>query len=388
MEEKKKVLIVGGGAAGLIAAVRFSAAVNGVTVAERGARCGKKLAATGNGQGNVTNTDISPAHFRSGAAGFPDRALSRYGYAEAEEFYRGVGVYLGKGTGKKYPLSLQASSVSDALRWRAESDGAELITDCRIVRAKKNADGFSVYAEDGRSFFAQKLILAFGGKAGAQFGTDGTSYSLAEGFGHTVTPLYPALVQLKTETEKIRGLKGIRMSARVCARGRYVAEAEGDVIFTDYGVSGSAVFAVSGAVASGGEIKIEFLPELTKEELYTVLREKERLPYGGILDGIVHKQVGRMLEKNAKDARTLVSALKDFRLKVVGAVGFDMAQVTAGGVCAAEVNEFTMESKKVKGLYFAGEALDVDGDCGGYNLHWAFASASLAAESVLEELGR
>lgn len=387
MEKKKKVLIVGGGAAGLIAAVRLSAATEGVMVAERGARCGRKLAATGNGQGNVTNSFISPEHYRCGEADFPSHALSRYDYAEAEAFYRGIGIYLTKEEGKKYPLSLQASAVSDALRLKVEFSGAELVTDCNIVRAEKSAGVFSVYAADGRAFHAEKLLFAFGGKAGAQFGTDGTAYALAKGFSHTVTPLYPSLVQLKTETERIRGLKGIRMSARVKARGRYDAESEGDVIFTDYGVSGSAVFAVSGAVAAGGELEIEFLPEIKKEELYAILREKSDLPYGGILDGIVHKQLGRMLEKNVKgDLRALVSALKSFRLKVVGAIGFDTAQVTAGGVCTAEVDARTMESKLIKGLYFAGEALDVDGDCGGYNLHWAFASASIAADSILKEL--
>lgn len=252
---KKKVIIVGGGAAGLIAAVRLARSVGGVAVAERNSRVGKKLAATGNGQGNVTNSEMTCAHFRSSRAEFPRAALSRFGYAEAEAFYRSVGIFLTKGAGKKYPLSLQASSVSDALRFAAEAAGAALITDCAVARVRKTEGGFAAYAADGRELRAEKLVLAFGGKAGAQFGTDGSAYALAEGFGHTLTPTYPSLVQLKTETEKIRGLKGIRMAARVRAKGRYEAESAGDVIFTDYGVSGSAVFAVSGAVAAGGELE-------------------------------------------------------------------------------------------------------------------------------------
>ena len=382
---KKKVIIVGGGAAGLIAAVRLARSVGGVAVAERNSRVGKKLAATGNGQGNVTNSEMTCARFRSSRAEFPRAALSRFGYAEAEAFYRSVGIFLTKGAGKKYPLSLQASSVSDALRFAAEAAGAALITDCAVVRVRKTEGGFAAYAADGRELRAEKLVLAFGGRAGAQFGTDGSAYALAEGFGHTLTPTYPSLVQLKTETEKIRGLKGIRMAARVRAKGRYEAESAGDVIFTDYGVSGSAVFAVSGAVAAGGELEIEFLPDISESELYGILRERVDFG-GGMLDGIVHKQLGRMLEKQVgTDVKKTVSALKRFRLKAEGALGFDTAQVTAGGVNTAEVDENTMESRLAKGLYFAGEALDVDGDCGGYNLHWAFASASAAAEAIAAE---
>ena len=145
------------------------------------------------------------------------------------------------------------------------------------------------------------------------------------------------------------------------------------------------MFAVSGAVAAGGELEIEFLPDISESELYGILRERADFG-GGMLDGIVHKQLGRMLEKQVgTDVKKTVSALKRFRLKAEGALGFDTAQVTAGGVNTAEVDENTMESRLAKGLYFAGEALDVDGDCGGYNLHWAFASASAAAEAIAAE---
>lgn len=370
----------------MIAAVRLCGVFDGrdICIAERGDRLGRKLSVTGNGQGNLTNSFISAANYRSGSAGFTEAALKRYAYAAAEEFYASAGIFLTRGEGKKYPLSRQASSVTDALRLRLAREGvcAEMRFDA--VRAERADGGFAVTSADGRVLRAKKLILAFGGKAGRQFGTDGTSYPLAEGFGHRITPLFPSLVQLKTETAPIRGLKGIKAEARVRAKGRYAAESEGEVLFTDYGVSGSAVFAVSGAAADGGELEIEFLPELGREELFSLLKRRESSD--SLTGGILHGQLGRMLEKRAGgDAGRLAELIKRFRLHVTGALGFDTAQVTSGGVDVADIDDMSMESRLQKGLYVTGEALDVDGDCGGYNLHWAFASASAAAEHIAEE---
>lgn len=382
-----KVLIVGGGAGGMFAAARLAQAGKGgdVCIAERGGRLGRKLSVTGNGQGNVTNSDVSAAHFRSGRPGFFLPALRAFPFSAAEEFYAALGIFLTMEEGRKYPLSRQASSVTDALRAFLERSGVRAETDFRAVRAAFSGGRFRVFAEDGREIDAEKLVFAFGGKAAKQFGTDGSAYALAEGFGHKITPLYPSLVQLKTETEPIRGLKGIRAPARVKAEGRYCAEAEGDVLFTDYGVSGSAAFAVSGAVSGGGRLEIEFLPELGEKELLSYLRRREKLSLP-LTGGLLHNQLGRMLEKRADGAEKLAALIKRFPLRATGSAGFDAAQVTAGGVDTETIDPHTMESLLQKGLYIVGEALDVDGDCGGYNLHWALASAAAAARAIAEEV--
>ncbi|PWM72205.1 MAG: hypothetical protein DBX59_07115 [Bacillota bacterium] len=387
MEKIFKTLVVGGGAAGLVAGVRLARIFGGdVCVAERGERLGRKLSLTGNGQGNLTNSDLSPVHYRSGAAGFFKTALAAYPFESAREFYRSVGIRLTAETGRKYPLSKQASAVTDALRFCLEGAGARVLTSFHAVKAQKKGGVFTVTAADGRTVSARTLLFAFGGKAAKHLGTDGSSFALAEGFGHTIAPLYPSLVQLTTETEPIRGLKGIKAEARVRAKGRYEAESAGEVLFADYGVSGSAVFAASGAVSSGGTLAVEFLPAFSEGEVLGMLKERAALgmPLTG---GILHNQLGRTLEKRAGgDVAALARLIKNFSLKVTGSLGFDAAQVSAGGVRADEIDEKSMESRLVKGLYFAGEAMDVDGDCGGYNLHWAFASASSAAAHISEGL--
>ena len=327
METKYKTAIVGGGAAGLVAAARLSEKYGGgVCVLERGERAGRKLSLTGNGQGNITNSDVSPEHYRSGKKGFPDAVLAAFPYESAREFYRSAGIFLTAEEGKKYPLSKQASSVTDALRFRIEKAGGKTVFSFRAVKAERRGGVYIVTAEDGRRVTAETLIFAFGGAAAKHLGTDGTAFALAEGFGHTITPLYPSLVQLKTETEPLRGLKGIRAEARVKAAGRYAAESRGDLLFTDYGVSGSAVFAVSGAASAGGVLEAEFLPDFSERETAAMLESRAALgmPLTG---GILHNQLGRMLEKRAGgDVAALARLIKHFCLKVTGSLGFDAAQ--------------------------------------------------------------
>ena len=385
MDKLYHTLIVGGGAAGLIAAARLADRYGGeIAVAERGERLGRKLSLSGNGQGNLTNSDVSPAHYRSGEKAFPAVALKEFPFESAERFYRTLGIFLTREAGKYYPLSKQASAVTDALRCALEREKVVTKTGFCALKAEKQRGVFTVTAEDGRRLSAKHLILAFGGKAAKHLGTDGTSYALAEGFGHRITAVYPALVQLTTQTEPIRGLKGIKAEATVFAEGRYRAESRGEVLFTDYGVSGSAIFSVSGAVSGGGRIEIGFLPEVSEQELIKMLKARAALglPLAG---GIVHNQLARVLEKQARgEIGKLASLIKKFSLPVTGSLGFDAAQVSAGGVDVCDIDARTMESKLVRGLYFAGEAMDVDGDCGGYNLHWAYASASAAAAHLLQ----
>lgn len=396
--EKIHTAIIGGGAAGMFCAAALSG--KGVLILERGERLGRKLSATGNGQGNVTNLDMSAAHYFSSDVSSVERIsriLSRHGREELVGFLENLGgLFLPDERGRVYPAGRQASAVTDLLRYALADKGVRVRTGTKVVSLAKKGDVFELTAEtDGGKevFQAENVVLCAGGKAAKNFGTDGNGYALAKGFGHTVTPLYPSLVQLKTETAHIKGLKGIRAEARVSARagGQAIAAFRGDVIFTDYGVSGDAIFRLSAFVTDkleGGDVSLslEFLPDVSEERLSEILARKAAafaLPDGELLCGILNNQLGRAVTKRcgSKNTAALAKMIKDFTLPVTGSLGFDYAQVTKGGVPLAETQE-TLESRLTEGLYFAGEILDADGECGGYNLQWAYASARTAADGI------
>ena len=262
-----------------------------------------------------------------------------------------------------------------------------MLTDARVVSLEKGGQ-FVLRLSDGSSLTARYVVMCVGGKAQKQFGTDGSSYALARAFGHRITPLFPSLVQLKTDVAHIKTLRGIRADCNL----RAVAEdggemsARGDVIFTDYGVSGNAVFSVSPVFAgSRGKICIGFAPGISEEELAADIRLKQSLGYerSEVLALTLNNQIGRAIVRRAGsgDAAVIAHTAKNFTLEVNGTLGFDYAQVTRGGVDMSDVND-DLESALCPGLFFAGEVLDVDGDCGGYNLTWAFASAARVAEAI------
>ena len=256
------------------------------------------------------------------------------------------------------------------------------------------SNGFKLTLSDGRALSAKRVVLAFGGKAQKQFGTDGSAYSLARSLGHSTTELTPAIMQLKCETQHIKTLKGIRAECRVSAYGKNgnkLCQTSGDVIFTDYGVSGNAVFYASSYIAGedGAYLSLEFIPTFSQKEVERNIRTKiERgYPQSELLSGTLHNQIGRAIIRrcNSSDPAVIAQTVKNFTLPVVGSLGFDYAQVTKGGIPSKEVGE-DLQSKLINGLYFAGEALDVDGDCGGYNLTWAFVSGMHVAKNIITSL--
>ena len=377
------VIIIGGGAAGLACGVRL--AENSklkILILEGGERAGKKLAATGNGQGNVSNSDISIEHYRSGNLSTVENIITG---SDGLDCFQPM-LFSSDERGRVYPSGRQASALVDCLLRKISALGVELRLSSKVVNVEK---GFTVTCDSGDKFNAKYLVLATGGKAQKQFKTDGSAYKLAEKLGHRITPLYPSLVQLKTDTTYTKTLKGIRTECKVCAvvDGQAVRTEFGDVIFTDYGVSGNAIFYISPAFSEKcGQIIIDLLPEFTIEKITEILKKRlaAGYPYVEILSGLVHNQIGRAVIKRAANAdiNKIVQTLKNFTLEVTGTLGFDYAQVTHGGVDMRDISE-NLESKRVKNLYFAGEILDVDGDCGGYNLHWAFTSAKTVANAIL-----
>lgn len=375
----KRIAVVGGGAAGMFCAVLLARRGAEVLLLERGPRLGRKLSASGNGQGNITNLHMGQEHYFSDDNERVARALMRFSCEDTVRFFESLGgIFLPDGRGRVYPASRQASAVTDLLRGELSRLGVNVVTDAQ-VRTLSYDGGFVLSCGETR-YGADCAVLCAGGKAAPNFGTDGSAYRLAEGFGHTVTPCRPVLVQLRCPPQDVRGLKGIRadVSLRAVRKGELLFSGRGDVLFTESGVSGDAVFRASSYAEEGDTLVLDFLPDVGSERL------REALSRGGKLLCIVNNGLGRMLEKRAGgDTEALVSLLKAFPLKVTGTLGFPYAQATRGGIPLKEVTD-DGESIFRKGLFFAGEILNVDGECGGYNLQWAFTSAFLAAEGVMK----
>lgn len=376
-----KIAIIGGGAAGMICAVRLARCGYSVCVFERGARLGRKLSATGNGQGNITNLNMDETRYFTDDKEKLARALSRYGAEEFIAFLEGLGgIFLPDGRGRVYPAGRQASAITDILRRELSRLGVEVRLNAYVERVTHDGK-FTVYA-DGAHMQFDAVVLAAGGKAAENFGTDGSAYALAKSFGHTVTELRPALVPLRCGADSVRGLKGIRVDGtlRAVRDNAEIYRCRGDILFTDNGVSGDAVFRASSYTQEGDKLLIDLLPDASEARLEKALNTAEEDP----LLCVVNNGLGRVLFKRAGgDKKRLISLIKNFPLEVKGSLGFSRAQVTRGGVPLSETDEFFM-SRKCAGLYFAGEILNADGECGGYNLQWAFTSASRVSEGIHE----
>ena len=397
-----KIAIIGAGASGMAAAITAAASgTHEILLFERQARVGKKLLATGNGRCNLTNRQAAVSHYHGTDPSFILPALQAFPVESTLDFFSALGLYtVTEPGGRVYPYSDQANSVVDVLRFGLERKNITLHAGTEITGVKHDAEGFLLRA-GSESYRADRLIVACGGAAGTKLGGGLSGYQLLRSLGHHCTKLYPSLVQLKTDTEQVRGLKGVRANARLrlLLNGSLLAVAGGEVQFTEYGISGPAVFDLSRAAstAEGTELHLDLLPDMRSEELLSTLCIRiSRYPNmlcEDLLTGILHNRLGRMLLKsvgvplsnpltslNWKQLTDAVEACHDFRLRVLGNMGMEHAQVTAGGICTQEFCAETLESRIVPGLYACGEVLDVDGDCGGYNLQWAWSSGLLAGK--------
>ncbi len=391
-----EVVIVGGGASGLAAAIEASRRAH-VTVLERCARVGRKLAVTGNGRCNLTNLDMGPERYHGRDPGFVRPALERFGVSETLDFFKNIGlVTVSEPSGRVYPHSDQAGSVVDVLRFAATERGVELRCGFEVRAVRRVKGGFEVRG-DSEALFCQKLIVAAGGIAGTKAGGTGLGYELLSSLGHARTALRPSLVQLKTENDLPRKLRGVRADAGVelLFGGVTAAESRGEVQFADYGLTGPAIFEISRAACErpGGVVRLDLLRRVPREELIKMLarRRAGELTAENLLTGILHNKLGRCLVTELGysltepishftdgDLARVADAVKGLALPVTGDLGMEGAQVTAGGMRTEEFDPATLESRLVPGLYACGEVLDVDGDCGGYNLQWAWSSGRLA----------
>ena len=439
MERKRTVAVIGGGAAGMMAAIEAARAGAIVTLIEKNPQLGKKLATTGNGRCNYTNLDMGDqigGKFRGFHPEFATPALDALPPEAVLDWFRAIGVEPRFRGSYVYPNSDQASAVVDALReelhrlsvkvhYNAEVKSVQRIdTDTEVSAAKASMPGKAASASEIREkrdagYFmiqctdavvkADRVILAAGSKAAPKTGSNGDGYFIARKLGHTIVPYVPALCGIRCAGDAFRALAGIRTEAalELVVDGHSVDREVGELQLVDYGISGIPVFQLSRYAAYAlqegkkAAVYINFLPGFTDEAedprecALRLYRQRQQRLAGRKMEsfftGLLHQKLGQLLlrmasvrpelpvaELSEKQLRSLASLSVRFKAECVEMNGFLQAQVVAGGVDTTEVDPYTMASRLVPGLYFAGEVLDIDGICGGYNLQWAWASGFVA----------
>lgn len=403
----KKVVVVGAGASGMMAAIAAARQGASVTVLEKMERPGKKLLITGNGRCNLTNKKASAKDaYRGAGADFTEGILGQFPVESTLDFFHGLGLLTRERNGYIYPYTDQAGTVLELLLLEIRRLKIKMKYRENVVGIQKAKEGFHVQTA-AWSYPCDKVILCAGGKAAPQTGSDGSGYGLAKHCGHRIQPVHPALVPLKAGGNIPRMLSGIRNQAVLSLEidGGLCCREEGDLQWTDYGVSGIVVFQLSrfaaAALAENKRVRlhVDMMPEYTEADIRRLLEEKHtRFPEASaeeLLTGLLKKKAvsafaktaGKQIctEKGEAFYQAAVSFLKNLTLTVTGTKSFDAAQVCAGGVPAAEVSGETLESLKMPGLYLAGELLDVDAICGGYNLQWAWSSGYVAGSHAGRE---
>lgn len=405
---KSKVIIIGGGASSLVAGI--VAARNGakVTILERKDRVGKKILATGNGRCNLTNIKCSTNDFHGGNDTFINEILSQFDVNNTLDFFRNLGIYpLIENNTKVYPNSLQANSVLDVLRYELERLKVTIECNAEVIKIEQSKN-FIVYTNDNKKYYGNKVILATGGKSAPDLGSNGSGYLLAKSLGHTLIQPIPSLVQLRSDAKFLKQIKGVKVNGDVAvvdSEHNILRKEYGEILFTDYGISGPPILQLSRIASSRVSnnksviIDIDFMPEVSYEQLDILILDRlTAMPYKSLSDnfiGFINKRLIPIIIKEAdiefnkkssdiskKERSKLVSKLKRFSMNITGTNQWNQSQVTAGGIDVNEVDSNTLESKITKGIYFAGEILDVDGDCGGFNLQWAWSSGFLVGKSV------
>ena len=412
MTNKYDVIIIGGGAAGMCAAINIKLRDRSISVAilEQLSRVGKKLITTGNGRCNISNININIDRYHSENIAFAEFALQNYDNYYAADFFSEIGVvFTYDETGRGYPYSLQASSVVDAMRFSLEELGVDTFVDTTVLSYSKNENFFNIKTTNG-DFVCESLVVATGlYSGGSKLGSNGSMLKILKNAGYKTVKTTPAIVQLKTETDVVKSLKGIKVNADVnlSINGTAVRGEFGEVLFCDYGLSGPPIMQLSREIErqSGDKvITLDLMWEYTYANVCdilsfraTALRNRNLDEY---LTGMLNKRVGQAVLKmcglklsdsvatlKKGDIKQIASIIKGMKFKVTGTTGFDNSQVTAGGLDTTQFNPQTMESKRERGLYCIGEILDIDGDCGGFNLQWAWSSAICAANAICEDFG-
>ncbi|NLM10618.1 MAG: NAD(P)/FAD-dependent oxidoreductase [Clostridiaceae bacterium] len=403
-----KVIVVGGGAAGMIAAISAQRAGANVTILERNPRVGKKILATGNGRCNFTNINTDINCYNGNNPEFVRGALSAFTVNDTIRFFERLGIeHKVEDMGKVFPMSDQASSILDVLLYEINDKKINVVCNCHVTDIAKKGNKFSVSAEKGENYTANSVIIAAGGKAMPSTGSDGNGYDLAKKLGHRITNIFPALVQIMLEGSFFKRIEGVKFvgTAEIIHNNKSVAKDRGDILFGNYGVSGPPILQISrkaGELHQAGKeayIKITIM-DMPEEGLRNILNrrfeELQSKPLDFSFVGFINKRLIPVIlleagienikklvsELSEKEKENIIRILTDWRMKIRGTKSWPSAQVTAGGVDTKDIDENSMESKLVKGLFFAGEIIDIDGQCGGFNLQWAWSSGYIAGKNA------
>lgn len=367
-----------------------------VWMLEHNDKVGKKILVTGNGRCNLTNERMDSSFFRSDTPFFVKEVLKQFSYMETKQFFEELGVVLKSRFGYCYPASGQASAVLDVLRMELKHQNVNIVLGTHVNKIRKKKK-FIVEAGSG-NFEAERVIIATGSKAAPKQGSDGSGYELLHSFGHRMIPPVPALVQIRCKENFLKQWAGIRTDGKISVfvDGRLETSDQGELQLTDYGVSGIPVFQVSGRAVRLREeglkvtLLLDFLPDFDREGLAAFLRARqEQCPYKSVkqlLIGLLPEKLAEVLMTGKPDISKLAEKIKEFPIEITGGKSYEQAQVCSGGVPLSEVYSDTLESRKVPGLYLAGEILDTDGICGGYNLQWAWTTGALAGRSAARNI--
>ena len=398
-----RVGIIGGGASGLVCAIKASIN-NEVTIYEKNSKCGKKILITGNGRCNYFNDDFTISHYNSDSIDILETIITEENKNKVLEFFDSIGIIPKIINGYYYPVTGQAITINEALIIEARLRGVKIITDCDIKDIEYN-DKYIIKTND-REYYADALVLALGSYSAPKTGSDGKGYEFAKKFGHSIIKPTPALVQLIGNDSFYKEWSGIRTDVKLSLYedNMFVKEEVGEIQLTDYGISGICVFQLSGRIVNGIDnnkkevVSINFLPWLNND-IYKFLVNRNNTMKNRkvteILDGLInYKLVNLILKKNKIDVNTMFNTLTDnqikticqdliaFKVNIIGSKGFEASQVTKGGIPLDEININTFESLKQEKLFIIGELLDVDGNCGGYNLGFAWLSGIIAGENI------
>lgn len=405
----QQIIVIGGGAAGMMAAVVAAAKGAKVTIIEHQKQIGRKLKSTGNGRCNFTNLHQQPACYRSANEGFPFPIYEAFPVQETISFFLQLGLFSRNRDGYMYPYSDQATAVIELFEMELKRLQVFIVTETKCTRICPTEKGFKIQT-DKEDYFADNVILAAGSKAAPITGSDGSGYALAKELGHTILTVLPSLVQLRCKETFYKKLAGVRVNGKVTLLidGVAVATDTGEIQFTNYGISGIPVFQISRYAAKGLCHKkevvalLDFVPEFSKEQLISFLMNRKMVrtekTWGEFLVGVFPTKLAHVLftlsnlslndrivnDRAGNNEVELAALIKSFPTNIIGTNTFEQAQVCMGGVDTKEVNPRTLESLLVKGLYFAGEILDVDGICGGYNLQWAWSSGHRVGEEAAD----
>lgn len=398
-----KIIVIGGGISGVFAAIELRKNGHDVIILERNDRVLKKMLVTGNGRCNLTNINLGRENYHC-EGDIVEKALSKFNNEDFINYLNEIGIITTEeNSGKIFPIALKAQSVVNMLLEELEELGVDVLTSKRVISIEKKK-GFIVRTNE-ESFAADRVIFAVGGSSMPSSGSDGKSYKLVQKLGHTISDVFPALTQVKLNSNYLKHLSGVKVVGEVLLYrdDKIIDRRHGELLFTNYGISGPPILDISRMINyESGNLSI-VVPLINNIKNKTEAREKllnrfytlQNYSIERWLLGIIDKKfiyiVLEMLKLNKditmdmlsnRDITLLVDLLLGMKFKVEGTKGFENSQVTSGGVLTCEIDEETFESKIIKGLYIIGEVMDVDGDCGGYNIQWAATSAILTARSI------